>query len=96
MLLDWVAGQHWLADFSLPLSIFGGVSLAIASNPFLSNPSKNSAPQNLTDDHDDSPQVKSAPKPSDPTNETPANPYPANSQQNFPSISFTINKNVRP
>ncbi|MGD1952287.1 MAG: hypothetical protein ACFB14_21955 [Leptolyngbyaceae cyanobacterium] len=88
-LLDWVTGQHWLADFSLPLSMFGGISLAIASNT-----SKTPAPQNLANNHGDSPQV--APEPSVPTNETPVNPHPANSQQNSPSISFTINKNVRP
>ena len=94
VLLDWVTGQQWLADFSLPLSMVGGISLAIASNTFASNTPNNPAQQNLTNNHGDSPQV--APEPSVPTNEIPVNPYPANSQHDPPSISFTINKNVRP
>ena len=31
-LFNWVTGLHWLAEFSLPLSIMGGIGLAIASN----------------------------------------------------------------
>ncbi|MEM9980095.1 MAG: hypothetical protein AAF808_20925 [Cyanobacteria bacterium P01_D01_bin.2] len=32
-LFNWVSGFHWLAEFSRPLAILGGLGLAIASHP---------------------------------------------------------------
>lgn len=97
-LFNWVSGLHWLAEFSLPLSLLGGFGLAIASTPI--NPSTIAAssksmasPSNVGASQDsekkpeksDSPDIASAPHA--PTQA---------SQPTEPSISFTINKNVRP
>ena len=83
-LFNWVTGLHWLADFSLPLSILGGLGLAIASAPATHTNQSASA----TSDRMPAPQTdpQSEPQPS----EKPASPAPE------ASISFTIHKNVRP
>ncbi|MEO0432634.1 MAG: hypothetical protein AAF151_13150 [Cyanobacteria bacterium J06656_5] len=97
-LFNWVSGLHWLAEFSLPLSLVGGLGLAIASTPVksstlianlqstasTSNVSASDASQQKPE-KSDSPDMVSAPHAS-----TQASP-PAE-----PSISFTIDKNARP
>ncbi len=81
-LFNWVTGLHWLTDFSLPLSILGGLGLAIASTP-------SSAAIKATLD----PSANATtPKASETTAQaqTPTAATPES------SISFTIHKNVRP
>ncbi|MGD1853946.1 MAG: hypothetical protein ACFB2W_06800 [Leptolyngbyaceae cyanobacterium] len=78
-LFNWVSGLHWLAEFSLPLSVLGGLGLAIAS-------STSNAPQST-----DASNVITSPSPS----ETDKDVLPSRPAVDS-SISFTINKNVRP
>lgn len=79
-LFNWVTGLHWLAEFSLPMSILGGVGLAIASNSNSPELPAASPPTDSLDAAAPPPQaVKAASKPAP-----------------EPSISFTIHKNVRP
>ncbi|MEL6333481.1 MAG: hypothetical protein AAFU84_14670 [Cyanobacteria bacterium J06633_23] len=94
-LFNWVSGLHWLAEFSLPLSLLGGLGLAIASTPvkpstIAANSKSTASPSNVSasekkPEKSDSPDI--AP---DPPASTRAN------QPAEPSISFTINKNARP
>lgn len=94
-LFNWVTGLHWLADFSLPLSIAGGLGLAIASTsrtaaipstPISTKLETDDAMPSTSSDEsengDDISTTTAAPKASKPLT--------------APSISFTINKNIRP
>lgn len=80
---NWVTGLHWLAEFSLPLSIAGGIGLAIASNSTTAALPADSDPQ------------KESP-PSSPIAESTAEAAAETSPTQEASISFTINKNLRP
>ncbi|NEZ60612.1 hypothetical protein [Adonisia turfae] len=90
-LFNWVTGLHWLADFALPMSVLAGIGLAIASNtaPKLIQ----SASTTLAADTSNSTPLDAA-EAAQPTTATapPAQPR----TQAAPSISFTINKNIRP
>lgn len=97
-LFNWVTGLHWLADFSLPLSVVSGLSLAIASN---SPTAANKAPLETTQSSSDltglsteisdvEPSLAQSPPAQSPPPQKP----PLNATE--PSISFTIHKNVRP
>ncbi|MEO0350428.1 MAG: hypothetical protein AAF282_10325 [Cyanobacteria bacterium P01_A01_bin.15] len=79
-LFNWVSGLHWLAEFSRPLAILGGLGLAIASHP-TSIPSSRQSSETLPEP---------SPSPSEPSPPPAADPPPE------PTISFTIHKNVRP
>ncbi len=88
-LFNWVTGLHWLAEFSLSLSILGGVGLAIASNA--TPPAQSSSAESVTDvtaSTESEPLTKAI--------KTSAIPGPQATQQKNPSISFTIHKNRRP
>ena len=79
-LFNWVSGLHWLAEFSRPLAILGGLGLAIASHPTpdpLSHQSSEPLPKT------NHAPIETAPSPA-------VEPPPE------PTISFTIHKNVRP
>lgn len=85
VLFDWITGLHWLADFSLPMAIVGGVSLAIASHP-----TQTTSTDQTLEGPADAPKVELAGPEQTPKQSEPAKPA-ADS-----SISFTINKNARP
>ena len=86
-LLNWVTGLHWLAEFSLPMAIVGGVGLAIASHPTQSAPST----LDTAKDPIEATAAAQEPQPED------DQPYPQSAKPaTESSISFTINKNVRP
>ncbi|MEO0395566.1 MAG: hypothetical protein AAF243_06195 [Cyanobacteria bacterium P01_A01_bin.137] len=97
-LFNWVSGLHWLAEFSLPLSLLGGFGLAIASTPVkpstITAKSKSTASTSNVSPSDAS---EKKPEKSDSPDIAPA-PHASNqaSQPAESSISFTINKNVRP
>ncbi|MEM9484698.1 MAG: hypothetical protein AAGA83_13525 [Cyanobacteria bacterium P01_F01_bin.116] len=84
-LFNWVTGLHWLAEFSVPLSIVGGLGLAIASS--------STAPMSPT--NTDHPDEKTA---STPTADVSGTSHPHSETRPTPeaSISFTIDKNLRP
>ncbi|MBE9068212.1 hypothetical protein IQ260_16295 [Leptolyngbya cf. ectocarpi LEGE 11479] len=85
-LFNWVTGLHWLAEFSLPMSILGGIGLAIASN---ANSPRLPAASPSTDSLDDATPPDSAGPP-------PQTVKAASQSIPESSISFTIHKNVRP
>ncbi|MEM8611899.1 MAG: hypothetical protein AAGF93_07760 [Cyanobacteria bacterium P01_H01_bin.105] len=91
-LFNWVTGLHWLAEFSLPLSILGGFGLAIASTTAIPPEPTSTAPSSeaisIAESNTESTPLDKETK----TAPLPPNPTPSNE----PSISFTINKNVRP
>ena len=84
VLFDWVTGLHWLADFSLPMAIVGGVGLAIASHP---NQISDTATSHTLENTAATPEVEPA-QPAQAVEQPAATPES--------SISFTINKSVRP
>ncbi|MEM9979565.1 MAG: hypothetical protein AAF808_18210 [Cyanobacteria bacterium P01_D01_bin.2] len=79
-LFNWVSGLHWLAEFSRPLAILGGLGLAIASHH-----TPDPVPHPIAD-----PLPEPNLSPSEPSPPPTADPPPE------PTISFTIHKNVRP
>ncbi|MEM7063741.1 MAG: hypothetical protein AAF572_11325 [Cyanobacteria bacterium P01_B01_bin.77] len=83
-LFNWVTGLHWLAEFSLPMSILAGVGLAIASH---SNSPGLPAASVSTDSLDAT---------ASPAATSPSQTVKASKPAPEPSISFTIHKNVRP
>lgn len=91
---NWVTGLHWLADFSLPLSIVGGIGLAIASNSPPPTLPSHPAPQPKTDTSspDTSSPIADATANSTDTDTSPSDTSPTKET----SISFTINKTLRP
>ncbi len=87
---NWVTGLHWLAEFSLPLSVLGGVGLAIASNI----PATPAAPTSTEAATDVS--TTTTPEASAEAIEAPGISTAPATQPKAPSISFTIHKNRRP
>ncbi|NEQ50690.1 MAG: hypothetical protein F6K11_11235 [Leptolyngbya sp. SIO3F4] len=90
-LFNWLTGSHWLAGFSLPLSILGGLGLAIASHTttsLLPSTHATSTPGNTSSQTETIEDISQGPT-------TPPSHSAAKSTQES-SISFTINKNIRP
>ncbi|MEA5465752.1 hypothetical protein [Leptothoe sp. PORK10 BA2] len=89
-LFNWVTGLHWLGEFSLPLSIFAGLGLAIASNSPPATISAASTTRNT-------PEASAPPtEPKDIIGGQSTPPASAPKTVPEPSISFTIHKTVRP
>ncbi|MEM6251873.1 MAG: hypothetical protein AAF821_03025 [Cyanobacteria bacterium P01_D01_bin.156] len=82
----WVTGLPWCSEFSWPLAIMAGLSLAIASQP---QPAKADTVSTSSEQQSDPPSSEDLA--ADVEIAPPAIPDAAE-----PSISFTIRKNVRP
>ncbi|MBX2866015.1 MAG: hypothetical protein KTR27_20885 [Leptolyngbyaceae cyanobacterium MAG.088] len=90
-IFNWVTGLHWLAEFSLPMSLVAGLGLAIASLSPVALPSAS------THASDDIATASDSDLPATDLDATPSQSSTQPSQQiTEPSISFTIDKNVRP